>query len=146
MPSLLLWPPGGAAAGGAAPLQSIPPTFRGEAPFMPNMMPGLPGLPHLPNPLKAVDDIVHLPQHALQALMHSITGLMNGGHNARRGPHIGPFQLPQLPPAGLPLPLKAVSNLLGVLPRPDLRQILQMLPPNPLLNLVGGLPLGLAEQ
>lgn len=113
---------------------------------MPDNVPGigLPGLPHLPNPIKAaeraVDNLIHLPEHALQALMRSLSNLMTG--NRQRGP----FALPQLPAAGLPMPLRQLSNLLGVLPRPDLQQVLSLLPRNPLLNLVGGLPLALAEE
>jgi hypothetical protein len=91
-----------------------------------------------------MDTLIHLPEHALQALMHAITNVLSGGR--RDGPHLGPFRLPQLPAPGLPLPLKVLSNLLGVLAPQELQQVMRLLPGNQLFPLVGGLPLGLAEE
>lgn len=86
-----------------------------------------------------------MPQNALEAIIQSITNLMNGNRDRDNRPH-GLFNLPRLPGGGLPMPIKAISNLLGVLPHPDLSGILKMLPRPPLLNLVRGLPLGLQEE
>lgn len=88
---------------------------------------------------------INVPQNAVEAILHSITNLMNGGHHDNSRPH-GLFNLPPLPGGGLPMPIRAISNLLGVLPHPDLSGILKMLPRPPLMNLVRGLPLGLQEE
>lgn len=129
---------------------SLPPNLpsapTGNIPGVPSNLPNVPV--SLPVPSAPVEEAIHVPQNALEAILHSITSLMDGNrhqqqHNNRPR---GLFNLPQLPPAGLPLPLRALSNLLGVLPHPDLSGVLRMLPPNPLLNLVRGLPLGLQEE
>lgn len=117
-------------------------------------IPGVPaGLPNLPNLLSSApmqrqqEEEIHVPQNALEAILHSITGLMDGNRRQQNNNRPrGLFNLPQLPPGGLPLPLRALSNLLGVLPHPDLSGVLRMLPPNPLMNLVRGLPLGVQEE
>jgi hypothetical protein len=88
-----------------------------------------------------------VPENALQAIMHSIGRMMNGGGRQQRSQGLFHLpQLPRLPPGGLPMPLRALSNLLGVLPHPDLSGVLRMLPRPPLMNLVRGLPLGLQEE
>jgi hypothetical protein len=114
----------------------------------------IPGVPAgLPNLLSSApmqrqqEEEIHVPQNALEAILHSITGLMDGNRRQQNNNRPrGLFNLPQLPPGGLPLPLRALSNLLGVLPHPDLSGVLRMLPPNPLMNLVRGLPLGVQEE
>jgi hypothetical protein len=107
---------------------------------------GAPGWQSLPVPRtpQVQEDHIHVPENALQAIMHSITNLMHGNQGPRET-H-GLFNLPKLPGGGLPLPLKVLSNLLGVLPHPDLSGILRMLPRPPLFNLVRGLPLGVQTE
>lgn len=115
---------------------------------LPNVLPGPLPVPSGPAFRAQQEEEIHVPQNALEAILHSITSLMDGNrqHQQHNNRPRGLFNLPQLPPAGLPLPLRALSNLLGVLPHPNLSGVLRMLPPNPLLNLVRGLPLGLQEE
>lgn len=91
-------------------------------------------------------DIV-IPGAAIRAILQSVIGLMSqGGGATRLNPGFNlPLDLPNIPPAGLPFPLKQLGNLLSVLPRPDLLNIFRLLPRPPLLGLIGNLPLGLAH-
>jgi len=123
----------------------------GNVPGTPTTLPNL-----LPPPIQGPrgpvlrhrdeEEHIHVPENALQAIMHGITNLMGGNRDHHHDRQQGLFHLPQLPPGGLPLPLRALSNLLGVLPRPDLSGVLRMLPRNPLTGLIGGLPLALQEE
>jgi hypothetical protein len=153
----------GGSSGGLSPqslMDSIPPQMleaitgflaTGSVPGTPSTLPNLltPGLaPHLPAPavFNESDEHIHVPHNALEAIIQSITGLMHGNRDHHDNRPRGLFNLPPLPGGGLPMPIRAISNLLGVLPHPDLSGILRMLPRNPLTNLVRGLPLGLQEE
>lgn len=95
------------------------------------------GRPALPN---IVEDIISVPGNALRAITQGVVGVLTHGG--------GPFHLPDLnlnnlPPAGLPFPIKQLNNLLSVLPKPDLLNVFKMFPQPPLAGLLGNLPFAL---
>ncbi|KAF8071023.1 hypothetical protein HT031_001105 [Scenedesmus sp. PABB004] len=115
----------GFLAGGASPL-SLPNPSRFPNPSAP--------------PALGPKDLFMLPVEAAKTLLAGLVGQMKAGG--------APFNdrglnLPDLPPAGVPLPLGDLGSLLGVLPRPDLLSVFRQLPEGPLAGLLAALPLGL---
>lgn len=122
---------GGIVAGMPPQVLDVLATFLGGAggPYTPNAFAGAPG-----------GDLISLPPEALRELVQALGGAFAAGGAAVPTLDVS---LPGLPPAGLPLPLKVLSNILGVLPRPDLLRVFRTLPRPPLMQLLGGLPFGL---
>jgi len=85
-------------------------------------------------------DII-MPGAAVQALVQGLGKVM--GQATGNTTAVNFLGVPDLPSAGLPFPLSELSNLMGVLPRFDLMNVLHSLPKNPLAALLKGLPLGL---
>lgn len=92
--------------------------------------------PTLPN---IVEDIINVPGNALRAITQGVLGVMSHG-----GPTTLPnLDLNNLPPAGLPFPIRQLNNLMSVLPKPDLLNVFKMFPKPPLAGLLSHLPFAL---